>query len=50
MFQSGFHRLAFFYAVASVIVWFFAFQSWWGTIAACRLHSSTMVCLRTVVS
>jgi hypothetical protein len=34
LFQSGFHRLAFFWAIAVIVAWFFIFQAWWGTIAA----------------
>lgn len=34
MFESGFHRWAFFYFVACVGVWFYAFNEWWGLIAA----------------
>ena len=30
MFESGFHRLAFFLGLASVAVWTYAFNEWWG--------------------
>jgi hypothetical protein len=29
-FASGFHRLAFFFALASVAVWTYVFNEWWG--------------------
>jgi hypothetical protein len=29
-FASGFHRLAFFFALASVAVWTYVFNAWWG--------------------
>jgi hypothetical protein len=34
VFQSGFHRWAFFYGIASIAVWFYALNEWWGTVAA----------------
>ena len=30
MFESGFHRLAFFFGLASVAVWTYVFNEWWG--------------------
>ena len=30
MFESGFHRLAFFFGLASVAVWTYVFYEWWG--------------------
>jgi hypothetical protein len=30
VFESGFHRLAFFFGLASVAVWTFVFYEWWG--------------------
>ena len=30
MFESGFHRLAFFFGLASVAVWTYVFNDWWG--------------------
>jgi hypothetical protein len=30
LFASGFHRLAFFFALASVAVWTYVFNEWWG--------------------
>jgi hypothetical protein len=37
LFQSGFHRLTFFWAIAVIVAWFFILQAWWGTIAAAIL-------------
>ncbi len=37
MFESGYHRFAFFFAVAAAAVWFYAFDQWWGLIAAILL-------------
>jgi hypothetical protein len=30
LFASGFHRLAFFFGLASVAVWTYVFNEWWG--------------------
>jgi hypothetical protein len=30
VFESGFHRLAFFFGLASVAVWTYVFNEWWG--------------------
>ena len=30
MFESGFHRLTFFFGLASVAVWAYVFNEWWG--------------------
>ena len=30
MFESGFHRLAFFFGLASVAVWSYVLNEWWG--------------------
>ena len=30
MFESGFHRLTFFFGLASVAVWTYVFKEWWG--------------------
>ena len=30
MFESGFHRLTFFFGLASVAVWTYVFHQWWG--------------------
>lgn len=30
MFESGFHRLALFFGLASVAVWTYVFNEWWG--------------------
>jgi hypothetical protein len=30
VFEPGFHRLAFFFGLASVAVWFYVFNRWWG--------------------
>jgi hypothetical protein len=30
VFESGFHRLAFFFGIASVAVWTYVFNEWWG--------------------
>jgi hypothetical protein len=37
MFESGYHRLAFFFFVAAAAVWFYAFNEWWGIVAAILL-------------
>jgi hypothetical protein len=33
-FASGFHRLAFFFGLASVAVWTYVFNEWWGVLLA----------------
>jgi hypothetical protein len=30
VFESGFHRLALFFGLASVVVWTYVFNEWWG--------------------
>jgi len=30
VFESGFHRLTFFFGLASVAVWTYVFNEWWG--------------------
>lgn len=30
MFESGFHRLTFFFGLASIAVWTYVFHEWWG--------------------
>jgi hypothetical protein len=34
VFESGFHRLAFFFGLASVAVWTYVFNEWWGLLLA----------------
>lgn len=36
-FQSGFHKLTFFFWIAASVVWFYALNSWWGIAVAIPL-------------